>query len=141
MAEALYQVTISGPQMAQTIVLPIGSLSIGRQAGNDLVLVHPLVSRRHAKLDSTADACQVTDLGSTHGTTVNRVRLEPETPHTLVAGDVIEHQPPHRLGHVLEYGSTEARYHADDHPIDHVDADGTEVERSGKAEDLAVEFL
>jgi phage tail-like protein len=79
--------------MAQTMVLPTGSLSIGRQAGNDLVLVHPLVSRRHARVDCTADGCQITDLGSTHGTMVNRVRLEPETPHPLVAGDVIEIGP------------------------------------------------
>jgi len=93
MAEAMYQVTISGPQMAQTLVLPIGSLSIGRQAGNNLVMVHPLVSRRHANLETTAEACQVTDLGSTHGTMVNRVRLEPEVAHTLVPGDVIEIGP------------------------------------------------
>ena len=57
MAEATYQVTIRGPQMAQTIVLTVGSLSIGRQAGNDLVLVHPLVSRRHASIECTEDAC------------------------------------------------------------------------------------
>lgn len=93
MAEATYQVTIRGPQMAQTIVLPTGSLSIGRQAGNDLVLVHPLVSRRHARIECAEDACQLFDLGSTHGTMVNRMRLEPETAHTLVPGDVIEIGP------------------------------------------------
>jgi phage tail-like protein len=74
-------------------VLPTGSTSIGRQADNDLVLVHPLVSRHHARLECTAETCHVTDLGSTHGTMVNRERLTPQAPVLLNDGDVVEIGP------------------------------------------------
>ncbi|MCA9875935.1 MAG: phage tail protein I [Anaerolineales bacterium] len=88
--EVVHQVQISGPQMDQTYLLPPGKTTIGRQAGSDLVFVHPLVSRHHAELTCTADTCQITDLGSTHGTLLNHVPLEANQPVTLNPGDLVE---------------------------------------------------
>ena len=46
-------------------------LSIGRTEGNDLVLNHPSVSRKHARLESRDSAWWIVDLKSTNGETVN----------------------------------------------------------------------
>lgn len=88
--EIIHQLNISGPGMEQRFVIPPGITTIGRQDNNNLVLVHPLISRRHAEIVCTDDACTITDLGSMHGTMVNRERLEPNTPVTLSSGDVVE---------------------------------------------------
>ena len=88
--EVVHQVKISGPQMDQTYLIPPGKTIIGRQTGSDLVFVHPLVSRQHAELTCTAEACQITDLGSTHGTLLNHEPLEAHKPVTLQAGDMVE---------------------------------------------------
>jgi adenylate cyclase len=46
-------------------------VTIGRDAGNDLVIEHRSVSRRHARLCREADGWRVCDLGSRYGTSVN----------------------------------------------------------------------
>jgi len=46
-------------------------LSIGRTEGNDLVLNHPSVSRKHAKLESRNSTWWIVDLKSTNGVKVN----------------------------------------------------------------------
>ena len=46
-------------------------LSIGRTEGNDLVLNHPSVSRRHARIEPRADRWWIIDLQSTNGIKVN----------------------------------------------------------------------
>ncbi|MBL8324137.1 MAG: EAL domain-containing protein [Rubrivivax sp.] len=49
---------------------------VGRDAGNELALAAPGMSRQHAVLVATEDGrLRLTDLGSTNGTYVNRVRL------------------------------------------------------------------
>lgn len=45
--------------------------SIGRTEGNDIILNHPSVSRRHAKIESRKDAWWIVDLKSTNGVKVN----------------------------------------------------------------------
>lgn len=47
------------------------SLTVGRIEGNDLVLNHPSVSRRHARLDRRGSAYWVVDLKSTNGVKIN----------------------------------------------------------------------
>ncbi|MFQ5433578.1 MAG: FHA domain-containing protein, partial [Anaerolineae bacterium] len=77
--EIIHQLKISGPGIDQTFVIPPGITTIGRQDTNQLVLIHPLVSRRHAEIVCADDACTIADLGSMHGTMVNRERLESNT--------------------------------------------------------------
>ncbi len=90
MAQFTHEFKITGPQMALTFVAPEGETTIGRTKDNDLEFVHPLVSRRHARLIATPELCQVVDLNSTHGTMVNRLRIEPQRPVDLEPGDVVE---------------------------------------------------
>ncbi|MEJ2385352.1 MAG: FHA domain-containing protein [Xanthomonadales bacterium] len=62
---------------------------IGRGATADLVLASAAVSRQHARLNGTADALTVADLGSSNGTSVNGVPcLEGEILY-LERGDVL----------------------------------------------------
>jgi class 3 adenylate cyclase len=68
---------------------------IGRSADQcQLVVAHPTVSRRHARLCFTGEALQVEDLGSTNGTSVNGTALTAGTFAPLRASDTI------RLGDV-----------------------------------------
>src|SRR5258708_16445694 len=46
-------------------------LSVGRTEGNDLILNHPSVSRKHAKFELRGDHWWVIDLKSTNGVKVN----------------------------------------------------------------------
>ncbi len=60
---------------------------IGRAADQcDLVVAHPTVSRRHARLRVAGEALQVEDLGSTNGTKVNGTVLKAGAPVALQAG-------------------------------------------------------
>ena len=88
--EIIHQIAVTGPGLEETYILPEGQTDVGRHEANQLALIHPLVSRRHARLIVKGGECAVLDLGSTHGTLVNRARLEPETPRLLQSGDVVE---------------------------------------------------
>jgi class 3 adenylate cyclase len=60
---------------------------IGRAADQcDLVVAHPTVSRRHARLSLAGDALTVEDLGSTNGTSLDGKTLRPTEPQSLHAG-------------------------------------------------------
>jgi adenylate cyclase len=48
-----------------------GDLSVGRTEGNDLVLNHPSVSRKHAKFEDRNNGWWIVDLKSTNGVKVN----------------------------------------------------------------------
>jgi len=47
------------------------ALTIGRTEGNDLVLNHPSVSRRHARFELRGETWWIIDLGSTNGVKLN----------------------------------------------------------------------
>jgi pSer/pThr/pTyr-binding forkhead associated (FHA) protein len=51
-------------------------LTIGRDSSNDIVIDHPLASRRHARLERDESGYVVRDLDSTNGTYVNGERIE-----------------------------------------------------------------
>src|SRR5438270_5534807 len=63
-----------------------GEMSIGRTEGNDLVLNHPSVSRKHARFEPRADAWWIVDLKSTNGVKVNGALV---TESRVVQGDKI----------------------------------------------------
>ena len=61
--------------------------TIGREGCDILLLQDDQVSRRHAQLEQRGDTLLLTDLGSTNGVFVNRVRLQ--EPRPLQPGDVV----------------------------------------------------
>ncbi|MCK6461710.1 MAG: FHA domain-containing protein, partial [Planctomycetes bacterium] len=63
---------------------------IGRDAGSDLVLDDPTVSRRHALVQVEGATVKVTDLRTTAGTRINGARLAPDLPCTLDPGDFLQ---------------------------------------------------
>ena len=67
------------------------TFAIGRRPENDLVLASPAVSKHHARIVSSGgeSAFHVEDLGSTNGTLVNQIRLEPGTVRALYHGDIL----------------------------------------------------
>ncbi len=78
---------INGPLRDSVFPLKDGSLTIGREISNQLILDDSLVSLQHCKLTCNAEgACVVSDFGSASGTFVNGL---PVTERTLVAGDQI----------------------------------------------------
>lgn len=52
------------------------ALAIGRDSANDIIIDHPLASRRHARLEYDPNGYIVRDLDSTNGTFVNGDRVE-----------------------------------------------------------------
>jgi pSer/pThr/pTyr-binding forkhead associated (FHA) protein len=70
-------------------VIPLrGSTTIGREAGNDLVVDEETVSSRHARLLPRDGRWWIEDLGSRNGTLVNNDQVEGSRP--LRPGDVIQ---------------------------------------------------
>jgi len=61
-------------------------LSIGRTEGNDLVLNHPSVSRKHARLEGRGNNWWIVDLKSTNGVKVNSNLV---TEAQIAAGDKV----------------------------------------------------
>lgn len=60
---------------------------IGRDSGNEIQLLFESVSRRHAKLNVTAESCVLEDLGSANGTLVNGKKMSRQE---LRSGDEIK---------------------------------------------------
>ncbi|MFO7166596.1 MAG: winged helix-turn-helix domain-containing protein [Chloroflexota bacterium] len=56
------------------------ALTIGRDGANDIIIDHPLASRRHARLERDDNGYLVRDLDSTNGTYVNGDRIEGARP-------------------------------------------------------------
>ena len=69
-----------------TTVALRGTLVVGREAGADLVLADPRVSRRHLEISTAPDAVRFRDLGSSNGTRLNG---EPKSEGELRCGDVL----------------------------------------------------
>ena len=51
----------------QEIALSGKTLTVGRESGNDVVLLDPSVSRRHARIEPSAEGYRIVDLGSGNG--------------------------------------------------------------------------
>jgi hypothetical protein len=77
-----------GPDRRQLVARPAAIL--GRREDNDVVLPFSFVSARHGRLFLRAGVLHVEDMGSTNGTLVNGVALEPMVPRPLGPDDLIE---------------------------------------------------
>ena len=75
------------PLQGESYPLESIEIVIGREAGVEIQIDSPGVSRRHARLLQHEDSYQVEDLGSSNGTFVNGQRLV--SPQLLKAGDQI----------------------------------------------------
>lgn len=64
-----------GPRAGQSFDLNKPIITVGREAGSDIVLEDPQVSRHHARLTLQAGVYVIEDLGSTNGTFLNEQRL------------------------------------------------------------------
>jgi predicted component of type VI protein secretion system len=77
----------SGPTPGKTFPLEGDVLTIGREAGNQIVINDAEVSRKHTQLVFQGGKFIITDLGSTNGTFVNGQRLTGQ--HVLQPGEVV----------------------------------------------------
>lgn len=80
-------VLTSGPQPGRRFPLNEPALVVGRDPRNSIVIDHPQVSRRHARIVRRGNDWVILDLESTNGTFANGRRLV--GPHALMTGDVI----------------------------------------------------
>ncbi len=76
-----------GPRPNLVFELDADGYAIGREAGNDIVIEDPQVSRRHAQLTRQGASYVIEDIGSTNGTYVNGKRVT--APVLLSDGDMI----------------------------------------------------
>jgi hypothetical protein len=87
-ARAMASLTVqAGPGAGQRFTLSKPETIIGRHPGNDVVIEHQEVSRRHASITREGGGFVLRDLGSNNGTFVNGRRLS--GPQALRNGDVI----------------------------------------------------
>ncbi|MEZ4669738.1 MAG: FHA domain-containing protein [Anaerolineae bacterium] len=94
----LAQLILQGPEIESEQVYRLAegaAVSIGRTSDNDILIANNRLSRHHARIDYGDGLFMIADLGSSNGTFVNDVRLEPNRPFPLAIGDVI------RFGSVL----------------------------------------
>jgi transcriptional regulator with GAF, ATPase, and Fis domain len=77
---------IGGPFQGQTLSLPEGEVSIGREPSNQMSVFDGSLSRRHCVLARSGPEVRIRDLGSRNGTRVNSV---PVTEQRLQHGDQI----------------------------------------------------
>jgi serine/threonine protein kinase len=74
------------------------NIMIGRDRSCAVVLSHPAVSRRHAKITPSGSTCLLEDLKSANGTYVNNTRVERAT---LKPGDVVRFGADESCSYVL----------------------------------------
>ncbi len=85
--ELCAQISVDG--VVSTHVLPMaGVIEVGRAAGCDVVIDHPSVSRRHARLSLAP--LQITDENSRNGTRLRGTSLEPGVAAPLAIGEAVQ---------------------------------------------------
>ena len=84
---------LAGDEPGNWFALTLGSMSIGRRPGSDILLHDPLVSHAHAVIETTPHRVTVRDDNSTNGTQVNGVEISQPTDlrpgDTVSMGDVL----------------------------------------------------
>ncbi len=85
-ADQIFHIQITDPDGKQRTTPVRGTLTIGRQVGNDLLLSDQRISRQHAAIACDDAGCHITDLGSSNGTLLDGVKLPPNVETQLVPG-------------------------------------------------------
>jgi hypothetical protein len=80
-------VGIRGEVAGRSYPMGAAPITIGRGAGNDVVLTTPLASRSHARVERSGDGWVLADCGSSNGTAINGQRAP--AAHRLRPGDEI----------------------------------------------------
>jgi len=113
-------IVLAGPLQGQSFSAEADTLTLGRHASNDVVIRQLSVSRRHARLERTAEGWKLADLDSLHGTFVNERAIRSRILNdgdliTLgqslllyreMAPDASSERPPTALPPVIEEAST-----------------------------------
>jgi len=69
---------------------PAAEVTIGRGGRCQIVVPDESVSELHCRLEVTADgALTVVDLGSTNGTSINQIRIEPQQAEPIADGELL----------------------------------------------------
>lgn len=76
-----------GPGAGRMLALDRDTLILGRDPRSDVVIDHPEVSRRHARIARQDNVWLIEDLNSTNGTFINGIEVSGS--QALTAGDVI----------------------------------------------------
>ncbi len=76
-------------QPGETLLSQTKILTVGRQPGVHLLIDEATVSRRHAEIGCANGQYVLQDLGSSNGTFVNDVPLEPASTYVLKANDIV----------------------------------------------------
>jgi len=84
--QSTWQLVHVKPEANEKHQLQGDSITVGRDRACSVVLSHPAVSRRHAKITLSGNTCLLEDLKSANGTYVNNNRVERAT---IKAGDVV----------------------------------------------------
>lgn len=66
-----------------------GANTIGRRSENSIVLTDSYISGSHAEITADDEGFRLTDLGSTNGTLLNAIKVEPDAQMALNDGDEI----------------------------------------------------
>lgn len=89
MASVIELECVEGPPLARRRWRVAHPFRIGRAAGNELELVDPSISRRHAAVEAGEDGWVLRDCGSQLGTLVNELRVDSGAASAIRTGDVI----------------------------------------------------
>lgn len=80
-------------QVVQEAPLTEQGLTVGRRAGNQIVLDDPAVSRNHLHIEWSGRRVRVKDLGSRGGTLLDGTPVKPHEPHTWNIGQSLRVGP------------------------------------------------
>jgi S-DNA-T family DNA segregation ATPase FtsK/SpoIIIE len=86
---AILRVT-GGPDAGREVRLPLGSSTVGRDAGNSVVIADSLISKRHARIEVSPTGIDIVDLNSANGILVDGglvPRLTLPSGQSVVLGD------------------------------------------------------
>jgi NADPH-dependent 2,4-dienoyl-CoA reductase/sulfur reductase-like enzyme/pSer/pThr/pTyr-binding forkhead associated (FHA) protein len=80
---------VTGLKLPEVLLSQTKVIVIGRQPGVHLLIDQGSVSRRHAEISYANGQYILHDVGSTNGTFVNDVRIEPNSPYILKPNDLL----------------------------------------------------